>query len=302
MKTNLSSYDRFLVPGRIWVEEGKGGFPLLRLHADKGDCSVYPYGAHVASFKPAGGEELLWMSPYSSFEEGKPIRGGIPLCFPWFGIHRERSDLPRHGFVRTKAWDIDSTSVLSDGRVSVTFSSSDDEASRQAWPFEFNLTLTVIVGERLEVALATTNTGASAFQCEEAFHTYFGVGDLSACEVHGLDGLEYIDRAGGAARRMQGQGGAAKFAGETVNTYIGVPARRELADYSTGRRILVEQEGMDATVLWNPGAAAGGANPEIRETWNQFVCVESVNCLDYPVTVSPGECHRAIVRLSAASI
>lgn len=300
MKTNLSSFDRFLVPGRIWVEEGNGGFPLLRLHADKGDCSVYPYGAHVASFKPVGHEELLWMSPYSSYEEGKPIRGGIPLCFPWFGIHRERSDLPRHGFVRTKAWDIESTSVLSDGRVSVTFYSSDDEASRLAWPFEFNLRLTVIVGEKLDVELATANTGASAFQFEEAFHTYFGVGDPSACEVHGLEGIEYIDRARGDVRRIQV--GAAKFAGETVNAYMGAPAMRELADYSVGRWIRVEQEGMDATVLWNPGAAEGGANPEIREAWNRFVCVESANCLDYPITLLPGESHRAILRLSAGTI
>ena len=300
MKTNLSSFDRFLLPGRIWVEEGNGGFPLLRLHADEGDCSVYPYGAHVASFRPAGREEMLWMSPYSGFEAGTPIRGGIPLCFPWFGEHRERSDLPRHGFVRTKVWDLASTAILPDGRIAAAFSCSDDEASRASWPFKFNLTLTVIVGERLEVELATTNTGASAFQYEEAFHTYFRVGNPAACEVRGLDGLEYIDRASGAARALQS--GAAKFVGETVNAYMGVRAASELADFSTGQLIRVEQEGMDATVIWNPGAAVGGANSEIHEAWNQFVCVESANCLDYPVTLSPGESHRAIVRLSAGSI
>ncbi|HCO49695.1 MAG TPA: hypothetical protein DIT55_09865 [Spirochaetaceae bacterium] len=300
MKTNLSSFDRFLLPGRIWVEEGNGDFPLLRLHADGGDCSVYPYGAHVASFRPAGREEMLWMSPYSAFEEGKPIRGGIPLCFPWFGKHGSRSDLPLHGFARTRAWYLASTAPLPDGRTRAVFTLGDDESTRALWPFRFRLALAISVGEKLEMELKVRNTGAPAFKYEEAFHTYFRVGDPAACEVRGLDGLGYIDRAHGDARVLQS--GAARFVGETVNTYRGARSASELVDHSTGQLIRVEQENMDATVLWNPGAAAGGANPEIREAWNQFVCVESANCLDFAITLSPGESHRAIVRLSAGSI
>jgi glucose-6-phosphate 1-epimerase len=300
MQTDLSSFDRFCVPGRIWVEEGNGGFPLLRLHGEAGDCSVYPYGAHVASFRPAGGEELLWMSPYSAFEEGKPIRGGIPLCFPWFGKHGSRTDLPLHGFARTRAWNLESTAILPDGRISAAFSLGDDESTRAVWPFRFSLMLTVTVGGKLKMELEVRNTGEFAFRYEEAFHTYFRVGDPSACEVRCLEGLEYIDRVRGDARAFQS--GLAKFVGETVNAYMGAPAASEFVDHSGSRIVRVEQEGMDATVIWNPGAAAGGANPEIREAWNQFVCVESANCLDYPIALSPGESHRAIVRLSAASI
>lgn len=300
MKTDISSLNRFHVPGRIWIEEGNGGFPLLRLHGDAGDCSVYPYGAHVASFRPAGGEELLWMSPYSAFEEGKPIRGGIPLCFPWFGKHGSRSDFPLHGFARTRAWGLASAAPLPDGRTRAVFTLGDDESTRALWPFRFSLMLTVTVGEKLEMELEVGNAGDSAFHYEEAFHTYFHVGDPSACEVHGLDGIGYIDRVRGDARVLQS--GPAKFAGETVNAYMRAPAASELVDHSAGRRVKVEQEGMNATVIWNPGAAAGGANPEIREAWNRFVCVESANCLDYPITLSPGESHRAIVRLSVENI
>ncbi len=282
------------------VEEGAGGLPLLCLHGEKGNCSVYPHGAHVASFCPAGGEELLWMSPYSAFEEGKPLRGGIPLCFPWFGKHRTRSDLPLHGLVRTRAWDIESTSLLHDGRISLSLTLGDDENSRTIWPFGFRLRFTVIVGKRLEMELKVMNRGKSALQFEEAFHTYLRVGDPAACEVLGLDGLGYIDRVKGDTRALQS--GKARFEGEMVKAYMGVPALSELLDHSIGRRIRVEQDGMDALVLWSPGPAAGGANPENREAGNRLVCLETAKCLECPITLPPGESHRAIVRLSAEGI
>ena len=293
---DIDRYDRFQIPGFLWLEKGSGGLSFLHVHNRHADCRIYPYGAHVASFKPQSYGELLWVSPYSSFEEGKPIRGGIPLCFPWFGRHPTRTDLPLHGFVRTRVWDPVSTAMLPDGRTRLSLSLDHDEAGLAVWPFPFRLELAVTVGETLELDLLIKNPGDEPFTFEEGFHTYFSVGDAEQCEIRGLDGVEYIDRGRGDVRTVQS--GTLAFTGETVNAYMRVPEHCELADPLTGRRILVEQRRMNSTVVWNPGAAAAD-NPEIRETWNQFVCVESTNCLDCSLRVEPGTTHRSIVRLYA---
>lgn len=292
---DIYQYDRFHIPGFVWLEQSAGDLPLLRVHNRHADCSIYPYGAHIAAFRPKNQGEVLWVSPYSSFEEGKPIRGGIPICFPWFGRHRWRNDLPLHGFVRTRFWDMVSTAMLPDGRSLVVFALTDNEETRSVWPFRFRLELAVTVGETLEMTLLIENRGEELFTCEEGFHTYFHVEDPARCEVHHLDGVEYIDRVKGDSRAVQS--GAVRFDGELVNAYMHAPAACELTDFPAHRRIRVEQKNMDATVIWNPGAAAAAENPEIRDAWDEFVCVESTNCLDCRLEVPPGASHRSLVRL-----
>jgi D-hexose-6-phosphate mutarotase len=290
-------YEKFEIPGIVKVKQWAGNMPILHIHGAGSECDIHSYGAHVASFRPKDRGELLWMSPYNTFQAGKPIRGGIPLCFPWFGKHHSRNDLPLHGFARTKEWNILTASELSDGRTRVVFGFADDEETRAVWPHQFGLELSVTVGEALDISLRIENRGAEAFECEDAFHTYFRVDNLNTCEVRGLDGFEYIDRVRGDARAVQK--GILRFEGETVNAYMRAPAVCELADLAANHRICcVEQRNMNAVVVWNPGATAGQANPEIRETWNQFVCVESANCLDRGLKLAPGEVHTNEVRIS----
>ena len=152
---------------------------------------------------------MLWISPYSRFEENQPIRGGIPICFPWFGHHRDRADLPLHGFVRTRLWDVVSTARLSDGRTQVVFALADDRDSRAVWPHGFHLELSVTVGSELEMALLIENSGDGPFDCEEGFHTYFSVTSPGACEIHNLDGGG-IHRPG-AGRLQKGPEGSRVF-------------------------------------------------------------------------------------------
>ncbi len=282
----------------VKIEKGAGGLPLVQIHNTFADCDIYSYGAHVARFVPRGGRDILWMSPYSRFEEGIPIRGGIPIIFPWFSEHRTRKDLQLHGFVRTCAWDMVAASQLPDGRTQVVFSIKDNERSREIWPFRFRLELEVTVGPALTLALTVWNRSESSFMCENGFHTYFSVNDVRQCQIVDFDGMDYIDRARGGVRMVQH--GPVRFGTETIQAYMRVPVRCELHDTLSECRILVHQEGMGSVVLWNPGEAAAAKNEEIRDAWARFVCIESTNCLDRALTIPAGEAHRSTVTLSVA--
>ncbi len=272
----------------------------MRVRNSHATCSIFVYGAHVVSFTPRGEKDVLWLSPYSLFREGCPIRGGIPICFPWFGKREGREDLPLHGFVRTRIWDIASAENLADGRTTIVFSLESTDPPAEAWPYHFRLELSVTLGEVLEMALSIQNLEDMPVTCEDGFHTYFRVEDPGRCEVAGLNEVEYIDRIKGDVRTMQV--GPARFEGEMVHAFMHVPPVLELADFLGQRRIRIEQQHMGSTLLWSPGAQAGAANPEIREAWNQFVCVESANCLDSRLTIPARGLHRSLLRLGLVDI
>ena len=267
---------------------------MLSIRNRYAECDIYLYGAHIARFDPADGDGLLWMSPTSFFEEGKPIRGGIPVCFPWFGPHETRTDLPLHGVVRTRYWDIESTAWLSDDRTRIELSIGDDSVTRESWPYAFRLKMTVTVGETLDVELSTENTGRDPFRYAESLHTYFKAGHAHGCSVEGLDGVGYVDRVRKDARAVQY--GPLRLSGETVNAYMRSPAKCTLVDPIMKRRIIVEQRGFADTVVWNPGKEAAARNPEIGAAWNQYLCIESANCLDNQVFLLPGNSHRSFAR------
>ncbi len=284
------------IGGSAELTTGEGGLPLLRVRNDHAECDIYLYGAHVARFKRPGSEDLLWMSPTSPFVHGKAIRGGIPVCFPWFGLHRTRSDLPQHGFARIRLWELESVASLDDGRTRITLRTADDERTREMWPHRFGAELAVTVGATLDLSLLVENRGEEPFRYEDCFHTYFRVGRTYDCAVEGLDGVGYIDRARGDARGVQS--GAVRPAAEIVNAYMRAPSACALADGRLKRRISIAHAGFSSTVVWNPGEAAAAKNPEIGSAWDSFLCVESANCLDGPVLLLPGTAHRSAARFA----
>ena len=292
----IRDHQRCALPESVSIDAGMGGLPRVRVRNSHAECSIYVYGAHVVSFTPRGKKDLLWLSPYSFFKEGFPIRGGIPICFPWFGKREGREDLPLHGFVRTRIWSIESAEDLADGRTTIVFSLESTDPPAEAWPYRFRLQLSMTVGEALEMALIIQNLEDVPLTCEDGFHTYFRVEDPGQCEVTGLNEVEYIDRIKGDVRAVQL--GPARFKGEMVHAFMHVPPVLELVDFVEERRIRIEQQHMGSTLLWNPGSRAGAANPEIREAWNQFVCVESANCLDCRLTIPARGLHRSLLRLS----
>lgn len=296
---DVRHFENCALPKSVEVIQGKGGFPLLHILNRYAECSLYLYGAHVVSFKPQDQTELLWLSPYSRFSKGTPIRGGIPICFPWFSKHRTMDYLPLHGFVRTKFWNIESAEDLTDGRTKIELSTESEEPLPDSWPYHFKLKIIITVGEKLEIALIIQNLENLPIICEDGFHTYFKVNNPHGCQVRGLDGIEYIDRTKGDIRERQN--GLACFEDEIVHAFMHAPQRLELVDLVDNRRICIEQENMDSIVLWNPGKDVGAVNSEIFSAWDQFVCVESTNCLDCQLSIPPLGSHCSILRLSSIS-
>jgi len=288
---------QFTIPGAVAVVEGRGGLPLVRIENRFAAAEVYLYGAQVTSFVPAGGQPLIWTSPASPFEDGKAIRGGIPVCFPWFGPHRTIKEYPVHGFARFRSWELFSTAALSDGRHQVALRLCSDDRTRSFWAYDFCARLTVSVGTALEVEFSVENTGTQPFSYEDCLHTYFAVGDVRAAVLTGYDGVGYIDRTRQDSRGVQS--GDAQLKGETVHVHTQAPGEAVIRDPVGGRRILATQKGCRETVAWNPGEAAAAKNPEMAGLWQSFFCLEAANCLDDRITLLPGTAHTSAVRYRA---
>lgn len=287
-------FEGFAIPGSVDFVEGSGGMPKILIRTAFAEAEIYLHGAHVTRFEPKGAKDLLWLSPLSPFMDGKGIRGGVPVCFPWFGVHRTRKDFPTHGFVRTKSWEVASSARLSDGRIRVVLRTSSDEATRAFWPFDFTLELAATVGEELVLELVATNSGREPFSYEDCFHTHFAVGLVGDSVVSGLEGSCYIDKlADGKRAVLQGE---LKPAAALTDIFTLAPSRTVLRDLKLGRAIACDQEGMRGTVVWTPWKGAEATFPDIGEGWKDYLCIEAANCVDYDVTLLPGTSHRSAVR------
>jgi glucose-6-phosphate 1-epimerase len=177
---------RFALPGTVEIVEGNGRLAKLKITAPEATGEMYLHGAQVTSWRPAGAEEVLFLSSHSRWEDGSAIRGGIPICFPWFRAKPDNPKAPAHGFVRTKAWKLDSVTKDSD-TVTVSMSTGNDEDTKKWWPADFCLVHRVTFGRDLKLNLAVTNTGTTPLYFEEALHSYHKVGQIHNIRVQGLD-------------------------------------------------------------------------------------------------------------------
>lgn len=279
--------ERFGVPELGEVVSGRGGLPMVRVTADAATAEIYLHGAQVTSWRPAGAAEVLFLSAQSRFEDGKAIRGGIPICFPWFRGKADDPKAPAHGVVRTKEWEL--TGIARDGDgVVVTLETESDEASRKWWPREFRAEYRVRVGAELSLALKVTNTGSGPMRFEEALHTYHRVGDAERVRVTGLDGTAYLDNMNG--NREKRQAGDAMFRAQTDNAYLDTTEALELVDPVLGRRIRTEKRNSRTTVVWNPWREGAKALADLGDDeWRAFACVEASNIMAYAVELAPGE-------------
>ena len=184
---------RHEIVGRVEITNGNGGLPLLKIKTPWSTAEIYLHGAHVAGFQKNGEPPLIFMSAKSYFADGKPIRGGVPICFPWFG---GRADEPAHGFARLAAWQLIKTAASPDGTVAVTLALP-PLPGREAWK-NLRTEFVVAVGEKLTMELSVANESCvETFELENCLHTYFQVGDISAVSVHGLEGAAYLNFAEG---------------------------------------------------------------------------------------------------------
>jgi len=265
------------------IAPAAGGLPKLTLMAPDGArAEVYLYGAHVASWIPAGGQERLFLSRRSAFRAGAPIRGGVPVVFPQFGT---LGPLPLHGLVRLMAWELVAAEAVGQGTVA-TFRLSDTAESRRQWDHPFLAELAVAIGgSKLSVMLTIANTGAGPFDFTAALHTYLAVVDISATTVTGLTGLEYRNAAAGGAL-VHEDSPQVDFPGEVNRIYFDAPAEARVVEKD--RITIVQKAGFADTVVWNPGAAKIAMSDLEPEDYYRFVCVEAA-AVGAPIRLAPGE-------------
>jgi len=291
---------RFEISGIVKIVDGHGGLPCVRVSSPHATGEIYLHGAHVTSWKPVGAEEALYVSSKSKWQDGAPIRGGVPVCFPWFSNRAEDSRSPAHGLVRTKTWQLEGI-THADHDVTIALSSSFDESTRKTWFGDFHLLFCATFGEQLRLELIVTNHGTTTFRFEEALHSYFRVGNVAAGKLHGLNGVVYVDKTDGL--REKHQHGDVQISSETDRIYRNTLATVEIEDAAARRRLLVAKENSRDTVIWNPWSNKAKAMSDLgTDEWRQFVCVETCNVGDHAINLPPGQAHTMTALISLSTM
>jgi glucose-6-phosphate 1-epimerase len=288
---------RFGIPGIARVVAGHGGLAKAAIATCDTAGEMYLHGAHVTSWQPRGAEEVLFVSSQTRWEDGRAIRGGVPICFPWFGPKADDPSAPAHGFVRTKAWQMESIVRAGDAVTVSMFTESNDETKR--WlPADFQLVHRATFGSELHLELVVRNTGRTALRFEEALHTYFRVGHIQQARLQGLNAVHYLDKTD--SNREKTQQGPIAIVSETDRVYLNTRGAIALEDPSLRRRIDVAKENSFTTVVWNPWVEKAKAFSDFSAPeWMQMVCIEASYVADFAVELAPGQQHKmqAVVRV-----
>lgn len=261
------------------------GQPALHLRSPDGaQATVLLHGGHLVSWRPAGADEQLYLSPKAVAGPGQAVRGGVPVIFPQFERKGPDVSLPRHGIARTRTWLLESQHTGTD-HAQATLVLRDDADTRAIWPHGFSLELTVAVsGTRLDLELHVHNTGESTWPFSAALHTYLAVSALGHVRLQGLDGRHYVDSLLGTEAVEDHP--EKRFHGEIDRIY-----RRgnDLLLRDGPRRLAIVSEELTDAVIWNPGPEKCAAMADMpADGWEQMLCVEAARVLS-PVTLGPDE-------------
>jgi len=282
---------QFAIPGAVEFEPGQGGLTRMAITTSECAAHIYTHGAHVTHWQRHGEAPVLFMSSQSQFKDGAPIRGGVPVCFPWFGGSGP-AGAPIHGVARLAEWEVESVTLKSDGTVVAVFLLNANERALAPWPQRFELRHRVTVGRSLTMALEARNTDPKPQRITEALHTYFLVDDVRQIRVLGLENASYIDTAGGG--RVERRQGAEPITitAETDRVYLNNRATCVIEVPNFGRKIVIEKSGSDSTVVWNPWIAKAKAMPDFGDDeWPRMICVETANAHGNAITLAPGASH-----------
>jgi glucose-6-phosphate 1-epimerase len=283
--------EKFRLPDHLEFISGPGGFPTARIHNRHAESLISLYGAHVLSYRPKREGEVLWMSSRSAFEEGKAIRGGIPICFPWFGQHPTDSKKPQHGFARLSVWDVLGASIQDGAGIEMRMGLVETAETKNLWPYSFTLQLTIVIGSSLNLELRCVNTGKEPFTYTDALHSYFAVSEIHNIGITGLKGSRYYD--GNETMRINFQHGESiRIEKEENRRYLGTTSTCHINDAGFSRTIQVGKTGSRITVVWNPWIETSKKMTDMTEDGYQtMICVEAVNAYDDTVTLEPGAEH-----------
>lgn len=289
------------MPPHPTVTEGPGGLPMIDVDNAHATARISLYGGQVLAYRPRGAAaDLLFVSEQAHFQAGKAIRGGVPVCWPWFGPDPQGLGRPAHGLARTRLWALRQTVVLPGGETQVVLGLDDTADTRALWPHAFDLSLAITVGATLRLALTTRNTDTTPFEITQALHSYFAVGDIARTRVQGLDGCAYIDKAAGAGGAVRRQDGDLTVVAEVDRVYTSVPESLTVVDGAQNRRVDVTSEGSRTAVVWNPWVAIAAGMTDLQDDgYRRFVCVETANAGAEVIPLASGAAHTLVAQIAA---
>ena len=289
----------FAVAGQLEFIQDAGGLIIARINNKHGQADIALQGAHVMTFQPKGEQPILWLSPVAKLVQGKSIRGGVPICWPWFGAHATDSSFSGHGFARTVPWQVVASAAEPDGSTRLTFELPHSSIPPAQWPHACRTRLDVVVGRKLTIELITENTGQAAFEIGEALHTYFAISDVDDMSITGMEGCTYLDKVGPTQSRIQQ--GAIKITAEVDRIYLDTEADCLIEDRGWNRRIRIAKRGSRSNVVWNPWIEKSAKMGDFGSDtgYRGMVCVESANAASNVVTIAAGATHTLRVEYSS---
>lgn len=282
---------QFAIDNTLQLTRSEGDLVMIDIDNEYAKAKISPHGGQVLSFLPKGQtEDVLFLSDKALFEQGRAIRGGIPVCWPWFGDDVSGFGRPAHGFVRNMPWDILETIENNDGSTTVTLSLKSTPETLAIWPHQFELILAITVGEQLTLALTTKNTDNKELTITQALHTYLNVGDVEQVSIVGMDKVNYLDKLENYAENMQS--GDITVDKETDRVYQKVPTDTTLIDNVLNRTITINSQSSNSTVIWNPWIESTAKFSDMNnDSYKQFICIETANVFDDSVTIASGASH-----------
>ncbi len=290
--------NKYGIKGELAFERLNNNLIFLKVSNKFAEANICLYGAHITSYKPRNSKDILWMSPDTPFEEGKAIRGGIPVCFPWFGPHKTDSGMPQHGFGRLMYWNMAETAVLPQGETLVRLKLSSSDQTKAYWPYDFDAEMNIVIGNELKLTLKVINTCDNQFDYSCALHTYYKLSAIEEMTIDGLEGTrfhihlqpgDYIQET----PKMEIHQAETRHYHDTEATCI-------INDPGFARKIRVAKSGSKITTVWNPWKEACSTIGDLpNDAYNYFVCIEAVNSFEDTISLYPGESHEtsAIIRL-----
>lgn len=289
--------DRFSIEGEVGFAELENELVFMTVSNKYADVDICLYGAHITSFRPHKAMEVLWMSPESNFEVGKAIRGGIPLCFPWFGPNKTDAQLPMHGFARLMYWEVLETATLPGAETRIRLQLCSSEQTKTYWPHDFCAQLTVVVGSALSVSLKVTNTSAVPFDYTCALHSYFNLSLIENIAILGLQGTPYHNQL--EPGEFVQEEPRLEIQKALTRHYYNTEAPCIIEDSIFRRRIRIAKAGSKVTTVWNPGEEASVHMADLPDDgYETFVCVETVNAYNDVISLAAGESHETAAMIS----
>ena len=292
------------------VTEQHGELNCWRISSDRAELLIAQQGAQVLSYQQVGEPPLLWLSDQAIFRQGKSVRAGVPVCWPWFGNLQRNPEAvqamyqgtpaPAHGLARTRDWQLLGIEEVGE-TLRIEFELPEARGDLPGWPHDVELKLVVEMGVDLTLSLTSRNMGNTPVTISQALHSYFAVSDVRQARVEGVDGLGYIETLANWEQRQQQ--GALMFAGETDRIYLNTPQTLSIVDPHWNRRITLASSGSRSAVIWNPWTERAKELADMADDgWQRMLCIETANVWDDLVELKPGHSSSLAVRIVSEMI